>query len=96
MVMDELFSQALLKHQAGDLIQAQVLYNEVLNLDPRHADSLHLVGLVHHQLGDHVEALRLIDLAILQRDSIPVFHGNRGTVLRALGMFEQALSALER
>jgi tetratricopeptide (TPR) repeat protein len=95
-VEESVFEQALVMHQSGNLAQARALYSEVLKLDPKHADSLHLIGVIHHQLGNHIEALRLIDLAICQRDVVQVFHGNRGIVLRALRLFEDALSALDR
>ena len=46
-----LFSKALQHHQAGRLSDAEALYREVLRSEPRHSDSLHLLGVIAHQVG---------------------------------------------
>ncbi len=40
------FAEALRHHQAGRLDEAERLYRQGLTTEPRHADSLHLLGVV--------------------------------------------------
>jgi len=45
---DEL-RQALAMHQAGQLIQAALLYDHVLKQRSDHAEALYLRGVLHHE-----------------------------------------------
>ena len=38
-------------HQSGNLDLAQQLYRRVLQLEPRHANAMHLLGRAEYQLG---------------------------------------------
>ena len=51
-------AQALRHHHAGEFRAAETCYREILALDPNHLDSLHLLGVLSHQLGRHREAIR--------------------------------------
>ena len=42
--VSEAFTLALQHHQAGNLPQAEQLYNQILQADPAHADTHHLLG----------------------------------------------------
>jgi tetratricopeptide (TPR) repeat protein len=59
-----LFGQGLALHQAGRLADAERIYNQILATRPDHFDSLHLLGVIFYQRGDHAEAVRRIDLAL--------------------------------
>ena len=54
---------ALEHHQAGRLTEAERVYRQVLQAEPRNVDALHLLGLVAHQLGMNAEAVELIESA---------------------------------
>lgn len=43
-------------HRAGRLAAAKTMYQEVLALDPRHADALFLLGVLERQTGQLEEA----------------------------------------
>lgn len=73
------------RHRAGQLEAAAALYAEVLALAPRHADALHLSGLLAHQQGRHREAIAAITQAIDGAPSVPDFRHSRGLAHRALG-----------
>lgn len=88
--MDTLFQHALACHRAGDLAAAERLYGELLAVEPRHAEALHLLGVLMHQSGRHEPALALIDRAVALAPSAAAF-SNRASVLRALGRLEDAL-----
>ena len=59
-----LFGQGLALHQAGRLADAERIYNQILATRPDHFDSLHLLGVIFYQRGDHAEAVRRINLAL--------------------------------
>jgi protein O-GlcNAc transferase len=40
----ERFRQAVALHQAGQLLEAQTLYEEVLAIDPGHSDAVNMLG----------------------------------------------------
>src|SRR5262245_53649674 len=58
------FSQAKALHQAGQLAEAEKIYGQILKVEPKHADSLHLLGAVYYQQGNHAAAVRQIDLSL--------------------------------
>jgi cytochrome c-type biogenesis protein CcmH/NrfG len=51
-------------HRSGRTAAAKTMYQEVLALDPRHADALFLLGVAERQAGRLEEALRLQSEAI--------------------------------
>ena len=50
-------------HHAGRLAAARAMYQEVLALDPRHADALFLLGVLDRQAGRLEEARRRLNEA---------------------------------
>jgi tetratricopeptide (TPR) repeat protein len=50
-------------HRAGRHAAAKAMYQEVLALDPRHADALFLLGVLERQGGQLDEARRLLSEA---------------------------------
>jgi len=55
---------ALSRHREGALREAALLYKQILLSEPRHADALHLLGVLCNQLGDAALAVTLITNAI--------------------------------
>lgn len=51
-------------HRAGRTAAAKTMYQEVLALDPRHADALFLMGVLERQAGRLEEARRLQNEAV--------------------------------
>jgi protein O-GlcNAc transferase len=90
------FALAARQHRAGQLQDAERLYREILQTDPRHADALHLLGVLAHQGGRNDLAVDLIAQAIAQNERVPSFHNNLGNALRALGRLQQAATSYEK
>jgi tetratricopeptide (TPR) repeat protein len=86
----EFFGAGLAHHQAGRRREAEGAYHGVLALDPSHADSLHLLGVAALQQAKHQLALGYISEAIAQAPGNGLYHGNLGTVLKALGRLDDA------
>jgi tetratricopeptide (TPR) repeat protein len=89
-------NEALTLHRAGRLAEAERLYRQILAIDPRHADSLHLLGVIAHQCGRDAEALDMISKAIALNDQVADFHCNMGVVLFALGRLQEAVAHYAR
>jgi tetratricopeptide (TPR) repeat protein len=94
--MQSLLGHALALHRQGQLADAQTAYRRILQMDPGHADSLHLLGLIAHRSGDLAQAAELIGRAVSVQPGNVAFHGNLGAVLHELGRFEDALAHSER
>lgn len=56
--------RAIELHRAGQLDQARLLYSQVLEKAPRHADAWHFQGLLRHQTGDTVGGIRDVRRAL--------------------------------
>jgi tetratricopeptide (TPR) repeat protein len=96
LVLQTLLEEALDHHRAGRLGEAEQLYRRILAAEARHADSLHLLGMIEHQRGQHAAAAFLIGQAIAINPTVAAFHSNLGTVLQAQGNLEGAAGAFER
>lgn len=72
-------------HRAGRQAAAATMYREVLELDPRNADALFLLGVLERQMGRLEEARRrLIEAARWTANRVPV-EAELGIVERLLG-----------
>jgi len=47
------FKKALQYHQSGQLQKAQEIYRKILEINPDHCDSLHLLGVIANQAGNN-------------------------------------------
>ncbi len=70
------------------------LYRQILTIDPRHADALHLLGVVAYQTGRHVAAVDLMSQAIAIQPHFAAFHSNLGNALSELARFAEAIGSL--
>lgn len=93
---DERLDLAIAHHQAGRLQQAEEGYRQILQLDPRHADALHLLGMVLHQLGSHEPAIEMMNRALALQPETIVFYTNLGAVYHATGKLEEAVASYRR
>ncbi len=77
-------------HRAGRLSEAAAIYRRILSADPRHAEAMHLLGVVAHQTGQHDAAIRLISGAIQIDGSRGAYYSNLGEACRAAGKLDEA------
>ncbi|HVC60398.1 MAG TPA: tetratricopeptide repeat protein [Acetobacteraceae bacterium] len=84
-------SEALRHHEAGRLGEAQALYRHILEQDPDHADSLHLLGLVTTAQGDPEAGAALIRRAVAIAPGRAPYHNNLALSYRLLGRNEDAV-----
>ncbi len=86
------FAEALQHHQAGRLQLAADGYQQILAVDPGHADSLHLLGLITYQRGHKDAAINLVERAIALKSGAAPFHSNLGNMLRDQGRLAEAVA----
>lgn len=94
--VQEKFEYALALHQAGDLATAKLCYEDILELQPKHADALHLLGVLALQVQDYHRAIHFIESAIAVLPNNAIFHSNQGVALDALKQFQAALASYDR
>lgn len=87
--------QALALHQEGQLARAQVLYDQVLQLQPENFDALYLSGLIAAQSKNPARAVELINRALAINPGHVDAHANKGNALRKLGQFESSLASYD-
>ncbi len=92
-IISEALQMALKHHQSGQLEQAESIYHQILEKNPKHPDALNLSGLIAHQTGNSVKAADLINKAILNNPDNPDYYYNLGIVLSALGKWKDAIQA---
>jgi Flp pilus assembly protein TadD len=90
----ELFAAAVQCHQAGQLDKAKARCEEILAIQPLHADALHLLGTIAHKLGDTDSAIPLIRRAITIGGA-PRFHYDLGEILYSRGDYAGAGTSFE-
>jgi tetratricopeptide (TPR) repeat protein len=76
-------------HRYGSLEQAEQLYRQVLQTDPRNADALHLLGALAAQAGRHELAIQYMEQAVSVAPHA-VFHNNVGFSYEALRRLPEA------
>ena len=81
----EAFAVALQHHEAGRLQAADEIYRQILVVEPNHADTWHLLGVLAYQVGRHEIAIDYIRRAIGLSESQAAFHNNLGSAYLALG-----------
>jgi len=83
-------------HQAGQYVQAQGIYEEILAIQPKNAEALHLLGIVAYQSQNHQRAVDLIDQAIALFPDNAAYYSNRGLVLHGLKQFTAAIASYDQ
>ncbi|WP_449234253.1 tetratricopeptide repeat protein [Azospirillum doebereinerae] len=90
---DNTLAQAVAHHQAGRFQAAEESYRAVLAADPRHADALHLLGVLALQNGRHEAAVDLIGRAIERERGSAAYWDNFGSALAGAGRRADAVQA---
>ncbi|MGA2229620.1 MAG: tetratricopeptide repeat-containing glycosyltransferase family protein [Tepidisphaeraceae bacterium] len=102
--LQQALETAMGHHRAGRLREAEVMYRQILSVDPRQANAMHLLGVIASQVGrqDLVELGRLDDAIAAYQRAIalnPRFAGaynNLGNALQKKGTCDAALGCFER
>lgn len=88
--------QAIAFQNGGRYAEAESIYRQILQVNPRHVDALHLLGVLAFQVGKLQTAHDLIVQALSIREDYPDAWSNLGNVYSAAGRVEDAVKALRR
>ncbi|MBV8403404.1 MAG: glycosyltransferase family protein [Gammaproteobacteria bacterium] len=90
---------AIALHRSGRLTEAAAAYEQVLRLDPRNFDALHLSGVIASQTNEPAKAVERITRAIANDPGnigLHAAHANLGAALKAVGRLQDALASFDR
>ena len=90
------FAQGVGLHQQGKLAEAERVYAQILQQQPKNFDALHLLGVVALQTRRTERAVELIRKAIGLNANVAAAHNNLGKALRDLKRPEDALVSYDR
>jgi tetratricopeptide (TPR) repeat protein len=84
---------AVKHHQAGQLRRAEQIYRQILEVEPRHADALHLLGVIAYQLGHHDLAIDYVSRAVSHQPDHAEAHNTLGVALWKKGQLREAAAS---
>ncbi|TDR71086.1 sulfotransferase [Paludibacterium purpuratum] len=85
------------QHQsAGRLMEAEQVLRQILQIQPRHAHALHLLGVVAYQAGNSEQGIGLIGQAMEIEPNVALFHSNLAEMRRQAGRLDEAIRHGER
>jgi len=90
------FKKALQYHQSGQLQKAEEIYRKILEINPDHSDSLHLLGVIANQAGNNDMAVKLIGRAIEINPKEAIYYNNIGNAFIAQGNPEQGIISYQK
>ena len=93
---DALCAEAVRQHQGGRLDEAERLYGQVLEAEPRQFTARHLLGVLRHQQNRNDEALALLAPLAVENPGAVELLSNLGAVLKTMGRPDDALAAYEQ
>jgi tetratricopeptide (TPR) repeat protein len=94
--MSQAFNTAVQLHRQGNLDQAELIYRQILDETPNHADSLHLLGVVAHQRGQFRRAVQLMQRAVALAPEAGPYYCNLAESLRMSGDVAAAVAAAQK
>jgi tetratricopeptide (TPR) repeat protein len=93
--VQQALEEAVARHRAGKLADAESIYRQILTQRPDHPAALHLLGLLSFQSGRPEQALDLISRAIVADPNVPEYYVNLGVTLDKLGDIPRAIDAYQ-
>ena len=91
-----ILTEALIQHRAGRLDEAEALYRQALSQNPRHADALHLLGMIFQQTGRPEAAIQAIRHAIEVSPVTPHYHLTLGNLFGEQNRLADAIACFDR
>ena len=95
LALQQTLGRAMEFHRAGQLGEAERLYQEILAVNPRQIEAQHLLGVLRAQQGRLDEALELVTAALKVRPNAVIPLSDCGLILHKLGRHQDALARLD-
>jgi protein O-GlcNAc transferase len=96
LTIEQAFRLGLQHLGGGKLGEAEAIYRQIIARQPRHADAIHMLGLINRRLGNNAVAVDLIEQALAINPACTDASYNLGNALAALGKFDEAIAAYQR
>jgi len=93
--IDERIDEALALQRVGNLDGAEVIYRDILNIHPAHAETLHFLGLIAHQRGENAQAIDLLKQTIVHDPENIQFQFNLGLIQTNAELYNEAVNTFE-
>ena len=91
-----LVQQGVALHQQGSLVEAQVIYEKILSIQPDHFDALQLLGVLFSQAKKYLQSSEFLYKALQINPNHARTYSNYGIVLKELKRFDEALSSYDQ
>ena len=89
------YQDALLSHAAGDFLKAVEFYQTMPATSPDYLEGQHYLGIALHHLGQHEQAISVLEKSIELADGRADWLCDLANVLAAQGKLEQAIQTFE-
>jgi len=80
----------------GNVAAAKEIYQQILETNPKHIQSLNMLSVICFQSGEHNEAISLTRKAIEYEPNQFSLHNNLGNMFQAIGNTQEAIKAFQR
>ena len=90
------FEIATQSHKVGEFKNAEKFYKKVLDINPNHFESAHLLGTLSAQIKNFNQAKEFLERAIKIKSDYSVTHYNLGNVFVELENIQEAIKCFEK
>ena len=90
------YQDALLSHAAGDFLKAVEFYQTMPANSPDYLEGQHYLGIALHHLGQHEQAISVLEKSIELSGDRADWLGDLGNVLAAQGKYDAAIKIFEK
>lgn len=91
-----IFQQALVFHSQNRFSEVELLYRQIHEVSPHHAETLHRLGELAFSQNRYPDALQFIEDSLKYQNDNSVYCNNYGVVLQKLNRAEDARKAFEK
>jgi len=91
-----LVEQGIALQQSGQLDEAEVIYRNILERNPSHADAHHLLGVLTYLRGNPDSAVSHFRQALAVLPDFAEVHVNLGNALQTQGRIEEAVASFQK
>jgi tetratricopeptide (TPR) repeat protein len=93
--LEQWYASGVQLQQQGRLPEAEQYFRRVLEIEPRHVNTLNQLGLLAYQAGNSTAAVQLLKQAVDSDPQLANAWNNLGVVYRKLGLLEDAERAYQ-
>ena len=96
LTVEEAVEIAIGLHRDGRLAEAEVVYKEILDVQPDHPAAMHYAGVLAHQVGRSEDAVPLIEKSLALIPDRADWYSNLGIVQQEREKLDEAIAAYHR